>query len=42
MKGGVKPVSFKRNIREFDACGLAKTTWVTFKGKVMSRIGLAD
>ena len=32
----VKPVSFKKCLKECDACGLAKTTRVTFKGKVMT------
>ena len=31
-----KSVSFKNSFTECEACGLAKTTWVTFKGKVMT------
>ena len=34
----VKPVSFKKCLTECEACGLAKTTRVTFKGKVMTNM----
>ena len=38
----VRPISLKKCLKECDACGQPKTTLVTFKGKVMTRVGLAD
>ena len=34
----VKPVSFKKFLNPCDACGIAKTTRVTFKGKIMTNM----
>ena len=34
----LKPVSLKKCLTEFEACGLAKTTPVTFKGKVVKNM----
>ena len=38
----VKPVNFKKCLMPCDACGLAKTTRVTFRGKVMTHMTIGS